>query len=127
MKSANIVKKLEKEGYRIFYKKWGYWDSIPHVQLDGFSFAIAEHVHLKNGWLGINLDFIFNQVQHALDIAQRNNPILLKKIEESPTEDWFYSRFLILTMEDYYRYKRKDYLYDEYWTVLDKLKEEFNK
>ena len=56
-----------------------------------------------------------------------NNPTILKKIEESPTEDYYYTRFLILSMEDYYRYMKDEYFYDEYYTVLKKLEKEFNK
>lgn len=124
MKSDNIVKKLEKEGYKIFYKKWGYWDSIPHVQLNGFDFAIAEYIH-QNNWLGCNLDFIFNQVQEALDIAQRNNPLFIKKIEQVPFEQWYYSRFLILSMEDYFLYKKNLHPFDdEYYAALEKLKKD---
>lgn len=124
MKSKNIVNKLEKEGYNIIYKKWAYWDGVPHVELDGFDFAIAEYTQ-QNGWLGCNLDFIFNQVQEALYIAQRNNSILLKKIEESPSEEWYYGRYLILNMEDYYQYKKDIYPFDEYYKVLERLKKEF--
>ena len=124
MRSYNIVKKLEKEGYKIVFKKWGYWDSIPHVQLDGFNFTIAEYVN-KGGWLGCNLNFIYNQVQHALNLAELNNPIILKKIKESPSEDWYYSRYLILTMEDYYMYKKNIYPFDEdYYNILEQLKNE---
>lgn len=126
MKSENIIKKLEKEEYKIVYKTWGYWDGIPHVESDGFDFAIAEYTS-QNNWLSCNLDFIYNHVRHALDIAQCNNPILLKKIKESLTEDYYYSRFLILSMKDYYRYMKNEYFYDEYYTVLKKLKKEFNK
>ena len=124
MKSANITKKLEKEGYKIFYKKWGYWDNIPHVQLEGFEFAIAEYIYLENGWRGINLDFIYNHVQDALQLAQTNNPIILKKIKESPTEDYYYLQYMITNMEDYYRYRKKKYPFDNYWTVLQKLEKE---
>ena len=123
MKSSNIVKKLQKEGYKIIYKKWGYWNNIPHVQLNEFNFAIAEYTE-TNGWMGCNLDFIFNQVQHALDIVRRNNPILLKKIEQVPLEDWYYSQYLILNMEDYYQYKKKRYHFNDYYKVLEQLKNE---
>jgi len=118
MKSVNIVKRLEKEGYNIIYKKWSYWDGVPHVEFDGFSFAIAEHVYLKNGWQGINLDFIYNHVQHALNLAKLNNPAILKKINEGR---WDYSIYLIESMEDYYRYKKEKYPYNEYWEVINKL------
>ena len=123
MKSENIVKKLQKEGYKIAFKKWSYWDNIPHVVLDGFSFAIAEHVHQKD-WLGCNINFIYNHVQHALNIAQRNNPVFLKKIEQVPSESWYYSRYLILNMLDYYNYMEGVYPFNEYLIVLKKLKKE---
>jgi len=119
MKSANIVKKLEKEGYNIIYKKWRYWDGVPHVQLEGFDFAIAE---MKGETcLSLNLDFIFNHILEALDIAQRNNPIFIKKIKEAPNEDWYYKRYLIKDMGDYYRYKKHLYPFDHYYKVLQKL------
>lgn len=121
MKIENIVKKLEKEGYNIIYKKWGYWNTIPHVELDGFDFAIAEYTE-KDGWMGCNLDFIYNQVREALYIAQKNNPVFLKKIKESPTEDWYYGRYLILNMQDYFQYQKDKYPFDEYYIVLEKLK-----
>lgn len=123
MKSENIVKKLEKEGYNIVYKKWAYWDGVPHVELDGFDFAIAE-MKGENS-LSLNLDFIFNHVQEALNIAQRNNPIFLKKIEKSQSQEWYYSRYLILSMQDYYSYEKKYFSYDNYYKILEKLKKEF--
>lgn len=124
MKSENIVKKLEKEGYKIIYKKWGYWDGVPHIQLDGFDFAIAEFTH-KSGWMGINLDFIYNQVRHALSLAKVNNPIILKKIEQVPWERGYYGRYLIRDMENYYLYKKEKYPFDNYYQILEKLKKEF--
>lgn len=123
MKSANIVKKLEKEGYKIIFKKWAYWDGVPHVQLDGFSFAIAEHVYLKNTQ-GINKDFIYQHVLNALNLAKLNNPLILKKMKEGY---WDYNIYLIDSMEDYYRYKRKKYPFNEYWKVINKLEKELNK
>lgn len=126
MKSANIVKKLEKEGYTVVYKKWAYWDGVPHVEFDGFSFAIAEHVYLKNNLQGINKDFIYQHVLNALNLAEMNNPVILKKIQEVPSQEWFYRQYLILNMEDYYRYKRKKYPFNEYWTVLQKLEKEID-
>lgn len=125
MKSVNIVKRLEKEGYKIVYKKWGYWDNIPHVKLKEFEFAIAEPIHLEGGWQGINLDFIYNHVQHALNLAKINNPTIFKKIKEGG--DWTYGLYLIRNMEDYYRYKKKKYPFNEYWRVLEKIEKEFNK
>lgn len=128
MKSVNIVKKLEKQGYNIIYKKWTYWNNIPYVVLNGFDFAIAE---MKDGnSIYLNLDFIFNHVQEALDIAQRNNPIFLKKIKELPQKEWerkwCYNRCLILSMDDYYRYTKRLYPYENYYKVLEKLKKEYN-
>lgn len=125
MKSENIIKKLEKQGYKIIYKKWGYWNNIPHVQLDGFDFAIAEYTY-QNGWTGCNLDFIYNQVQQALDLAKTYNPILLKKIEQAPWEDW-YLIYMITSMEDYYIYKKDKFPYDRYWEVINKLEKELNR
>lgn len=125
MKSYNIVKKLEKEGYKIVYKKWGYWDSIPYVQLDGFDFAIAE-CYCENGWSGINQNFIFNEVEQALQVAKNSNSIILKKIKESPSEEFYYARYLILSMGDYYQYKKSIYPFDDdYLRILFKLKKEF--
>lgn len=121
MKSNNIVKRLEKEGYTIFYKKWGYWDNIPHVKLDGFSFTIAEKTY-KGNWQGCNLNFIYNHVLEALDLAKTYNPIFLKKIEEVPLEQWYYGRYLILSMEDYYQYKKGVYPFDGYYKELERLK-----
>lgn len=121
MKSVNIIKKLEKEGYKIAFKKWSYWDNVPRVELDGFSFTIAEHVYLKNGWQGINKDFIFNHVQDALNLAKLNNPIILKKMNNGY---WDYSIYLINSMEDYYLYKEKKYPFDDYYKVIEKLKKE---
>lgn len=121
MKSYNIVKKLEKEGYTISYKKWGYWDSVPHVEFDGFSFTIAELIYLKNGWQSINKDFIFNHVQHALNLAKFNNPVIIKKINEGHCN---YSIYLIDSMEDYYMYKKKKFPYNNYWDIMNKLEKE---
>ena len=124
MKSSNIVKKLQKEGYKIIYKKWGYWDSIPHVQLDEFDFAIAERTSRGN-MQGCILDFIYNEVLHALTLAKDTNPILLKKIKQVPSESWYYGRYLILSMEDYYLLRKNKYPYNESWEVLQRLNREF--
>lgn len=123
MKSYNIVKKLEKEGYKIYYKKWNYWDGIPHVELDGFEFTIADRVW-KDNWQGCQLDFIYNEVLQALYIAEKNNPVFLKKIEQVPFESWYYSRYLILSMLDYYNYMEGVYPFNEYYQILEKLKKE---
>lgn len=125
MKSQNIVKKLEKEGYKIVYKKWGYWDGVPHVQLEGFDFAIAECT-CQNGWSTLNLNFIFNEVQQALQLAKNGNSIILKKIKEAPFEEFYYARFLLLNMGDYYKYKKGIYPFDiDYLRIKEKLKKEF--
>ena len=121
MKSTNIVKRLEKEGYKIIYKKWGYWDNIPHVQLEGFDFTIADKVW-KDNWQGCCLDFVYNEVLQALYIAERNNPVFLKKIEQVPLEQWYYGRYLILSMEDYYQYKKGVYPFNGYNKELERLK-----
>ena len=123
MKNYNIVNKLQKEGYNIIYKKWGYWDNIPHVQLDGFEFTIAE-IKYNGSWQSCRVDFIYNHVQEALHIAKNNNPILLKKIQEVPCQEWFYRQYLILNMGDYYQYKNKKYHFNDYYKVLEKLKKE---
>ena len=119
MKSDNIVKRLEKEGYKIFYKKWGYWDNIPHVQLEGFDFTIAKIV-FKNNWQSCRIDFIFNEVRQALHIAEKNNPIILEKTEE----ELDYGRYLILNMGDYEAYKKRIYPFNDYYKVLEQLKNE---
>lgn len=124
MKAYNIVKKLEKEGYEVVYKKWGYWNNIPHVQLEGFDFVIAERVW-RNNWQSCRIDFIYNEVLHALTLAKDTNPILLKKIKQVPSESWYYSRYLILSMEDYYQYKKNIYPYNESWEVMQRLNREF--
>ena len=121
MKSYNIVKKLEKEGYKITFKKWYYWDNIPHVELEGFEFAIAECNYLENGWQGIKKDFIYQHVLSALNLAKLNNPIIIKKMNEGR---WDYSIYLIKSMEDYYRYKKEKYPYNEYWDIINKLEKE---
>ena len=123
MKSGNIVKKLEKEGYNIIYKKWSYWDGIPHVQLDGFDFAIAETKGKES--IGLNLNFIFNEVLHAISIAEDVNPILDKKINQDKINNYWYNRYKILSMEDYYLSRKNRYPYDENWEVMQKLNREF--
>ena len=120
MKSENIIKRLKKEGYKITFKKWHYWDNVPHVEFDKFSFTIAEMKGEE--WISLNLDFIYNHVLEALDIAKRNNPIFIKKIEEEPGQEWFYSRYLILSMDDYYDYMKGIYPFNEYYSILQKLK-----
>ena len=124
MKSYNIVKKLEEQGYKIHYKKWGYWENIPHVQLDGFDFAIAERVCSGN-MQGCRVDFIFNEVLHAINIAEDINPILNKKINQDKINNYWYSRYKILSMEDYYLYRKDKPPYDESWKVLQRLNREF--
>lgn len=123
MKSDNIVKKLEKEGYKVEYKKWGYWDNIPHVQLEGFKFAIAETKGKES--IRLNLDFIFNEVLHAISIAEDVNPILDKKINQDKINNYWYSQYKILSMEDYYLYRKDKPPYNESWDVLQRLNREF--
>lgn len=123
MKSTNIVKKLEKEGYKIVYKKWAYWDDVPHVEFEEFEFVIGEIRHRGN-WQSCRIDFIFNEVMQALYIAQKNNPIFLKKIKEMPGEEWNYGRYLIRNMGDYEAYKKDRDYFKEYYKVLEKLKKE---
>ena len=125
MKSNNIVKRLEKEGYSITFKKWAYWDGVPHVQLQGFDFAIAKIVS-RNNWQSCRVDFVYNEVRQALYIAQKNNPVFLKKIEEAPCEEWLYGRYLILNMDHYEAYKKNLYPFDHYYKILEKLKKELN-
>ena len=126
MKSYNIVKKLEEQGYKIIHKKWGYQDTVPHVELDGFDFAIAERKYNGN-WQSCCVDFIYNHVLEALDLAKTYNPIILKKIEESPTEDYYYLQYMITSMENYYMYKKGKFPYNNYWEVINKLEKELNK
>ena len=122
MKIENIIKKLEKQGYKIIYKKWGYWDSIPHIQLEGFDFAIAETMGKES--IGLNLDFIYNEVLHAISIAKDINPILDKKINQN-LENFWYNQYKILSMEDYYLYRKDKPPYNESWDVMQKLNREF--
>ena len=121
MKSDNIVKRLEKEGYKITFKKWGYWNNIPHVQLDGFDFTIAETVW-SDGWQDCQLDFIYNEVLHAITIAKDVNPILDKKINQDKINNYWYNRYKILSMDDYYLFKKNKYPYNETKEVLKKIK-----
>ena len=121
LKSVNIVKKLQKEGYNIIYKKWGYCPNIPHVQLEGFDFSIAEKTYQGN-WQSCKTDFIYTHVLEALDLAKTYNPIFLRKIEQVPLEQWYYSQYLILNMEDYYKYKKGIHPFDNYYKELERLK-----
>ena len=123
MKSSNIVKKLQKEGYTIIYQKWGYWNNIPHVQLEGFDFAIAETTGKES--IGLNLDFIYNEVLHAIVIAKDINPILDKKINQDKVNNYWYNRYKILSMEDYYLSRKDKYPYNESWDIMQKLNREF--
>ena len=124
MKIENIVKRLEKEGYKIFYKKWGYWNNIPHVELNGFDFAIAERVY-KNNMQGCKIDFIYNEVLHAITIAKDINTILDKKINQDRINNYWYSKYKILSMDDYYLYRKDKPPYNESWEVMQKLNREF--
>lgn len=124
MKSENIIKKLEEQGYKIIYKKWGYWDNIPHVELDGFDFTIAERTTREN-MQGCILDFIYNEVLHAISIAKDVNLILDKKIKQDKINNYWYSRYKILSMEDYYLYRKDKFPYNESWDVLQRLNREF--
>ena len=85
MKVDNIVKKLEREGYEIIYKKWGYWDGIPFVKLDGFDFAIVEGITINNSYT-INMEFVYNHVLDAISIAEEYNYLILDLIKNKPVE-----------------------------------------
>ena len=126
MKSYNIVKKLEKEGYKVVYKKWGYWDGVPHVRLDGFDFAIAECT-LVAGAYGVNMDFIYNHVLDATTVAENVNYYILRLIEAKPEKGYEYEPYLVLSMQDYYKYLKRQYPWD-YWSHVEiKLKYEHKK
>ncbi len=123
MKSANIVKKLEKEGYIVEWKKWRYW-MVPSIKLkNGDIFYIAETTGKES--IGLNLNFIFNQVLHAISIAENINPILDKKINQDKINNYWYSMYKILNMGDYYLYRKDKFPYNESWDVLQRLNREF--
>lgn len=126
MKSENIIKNLKKDGYKIIYKKWGYWDGVPHVQLDGFDFAIAEGI-LHYGSYGINMDFIYNHVLDATTVAENTNYSILRLIESKPEKGYEYEPYLILSMQDYYRYLKGQFPWDYWSDVIKSLKEEHKK
>ena len=116
MKSKNIIKKLEKQGFKISYKKWAYWDNIPHIEMEKFSFAIAEmRGGIGGNSLSLNLDFVFNEVLNAISTSQWIN----KKLDES--KNYYYNMYKILSMQDYYNYKKNLYPYRELWHILQKI------
>ncbi len=124
MKIDNIIKKLEKKGYTVEWKKWQYW-VVPSIKLkNGDIFYIADRVW-KDNWQGCRLDFIYNEVLHAISIAEDVNPILDKKINQDKINNYWYSQYKILSMEDYYLYRKNKYPYNESWEVLQKLNREF--
>lgn len=126
MKVNNIIKNLKKDGYKIIYKKWGYWDGVPHIQLDGFDFAIVEGVTVNNSYT-INMDFVYNHVLDATATAENVNYYILRLIEARPQKAYEYNPYLILSMEDYYRYLKNQFPWD-YWSHTKKwLKMEYKK
>ena len=71
MKLINIVNKLEKQGYEIFYDYWYYW-RVPYVKLEnGGSFAIAD-IATVGGSQSLVENFIFTDVQDAISKAELN-------------------------------------------------------
>lgn len=124
MKIENIIKKLEKQGYTVEWKKWAYWN-VPTVKLkNGDIFFIAETTGKQS--IGLNLNFIFNDVLHGISIAESINPILDKKINQDEINNYWYNRYKILSMEDYYLYRKNIFPYDDIWNVLQRLNIEFN-
>lgn len=78
MESRNIVKKLGKDGYKVEYKKCGYWEA-PYICQDGLEFAIAE-TWAKNGTSGIITNFVYNNVietfercKHFVSLLEKND------------------------------------------------------
>ena len=61
MKSANIVKNLKKRGYTVEFRRFSWWDNIPHVGRT----AIAER-YCINGNQCIRTDFKFSDVLDAI-------------------------------------------------------------
>ena len=123
MKIDNIIKKLEKKGYTVEWKKWQYW-IVPSIKLkNGDIFYIAE-MKGRNS-ISLNLDFIFNEVLHAISIAEDVNPILDQKINQDKINNYWYNRYKILSMEDYYLYRKNKFPYNESWEVLQRLNREF--
>jgi hypothetical protein len=83
MKNSNIVKKLEKLGKTVEYKKFGYWDNIAHC--DGT--AIAEYTRPQYNSVGIETDFKFDDVLSKIgkysDMSGRFD------LQGNPQEDYF--------------------------------------
>mgnify|MGYP001274314708 FL=1 len=124
MKVDNIVKKLEREGYEIIYKKWGYWDGIPFVKLDGFDFAIVEGITINNSYT-INMEFVYNHVLDAISIAEEYNYLILDLIKNKPVEAYNYEPYLILSMQDYYHYKKELFPWDNWSHTWKQLNSEW--
>ncbi len=126
MKINNIIRNLKKDGFKIIYKKWGYWDSIPHIPLDGFDFAIVEGVTINNSYT-INMDFVYNHVLDATTTAENVNYYILRLIEANPKKTYEYEIYLITSMQDYYKYLKREFPWDYWENVKKYLKEEHKK
>lgn len=66
MKQETLIKKLKKEGYKIDYGKYEYWDSVPYVKHeDGTITWLAEtNVSMKS--LGLNTNISYERAKEAI-------------------------------------------------------------
>lgn len=67
MKSSNIAKKLEGEGYSLDFGRFSYWDGVPYIfnEERKHAFFIAE-TSSQNNSVGLILDFKFEDVLSAV-------------------------------------------------------------
>ena len=67
MKSSNIVKMLEKEGYSLDFGRFDYWDGVPYIfsEKRKHVFKIAD-ISSHNNSIGLVLDFKFEDVLSAV-------------------------------------------------------------
>jgi hypothetical protein len=61
MKAINIMKKLEKNGYKVTEEKYHYWGGITHVQTENGKCAIAG-IFVSNGNTCLEDEFKYYEV-----------------------------------------------------------------
>lgn len=68
MQQAKLIEKLEKEGYKVDYGKYEYWENIPYVKHDDGSITWLAETFISMGSLSVRTDLSYNKVKEAIEL-----------------------------------------------------------
>lgn len=88
MKKQNIIKKLEKEGYRVVGAKFDYWQ-VAAVELENGGILRLADGYTSNGSYGVIENFKYADVKNAI-FAAENNGYYREDCKIFSMADYFY-------------------------------------